>query len=327
MSMGDLLDRAIYFYRTHFVALITYAALFVVPISVLSAFTSFAGPGMMLWNPNILDSNPEIFGLSYFLSIAATFLLALASVVIFPLQVGGVGIALYGFFLEERRVSLREMLTSVREQFSPLLGTGILGMLLSAISLPFMIIPPVGLAIATLYGFALYFAVFVVLYEKRTGLDALRRGWVLIRSSVRRALGYIFLFYVFSLLLGSILGGLVGGAAFATTILIENPAMILLAQTLATMLTTLLFAPLQYAVAGLLYFDLRIRYEGLDVALAAAQAAGEPLDLAAAPISNEPIRHHKTWRAIGILSAIYTCLLVVFCGCIAAFVFMASAIG
>lgn len=322
MGIGDLLDRAIYFYRTHFLSLLTYTGLFVVPISLLSALVSLPTSGMALFNPEIIETNPEVFGASYILTFFAAMLLGLVSVVIFPLQVGGVGIALYGFLFEERRVSLREMVAGVREQFSPLLGTGILGMLLSAVMIFLFIIPPVGMAVGTLYSFALYLAVFVVLYEKRSGLEALRRGWILVRSSIWRVLGYLLLFYIFSMFFGLIIGGLLGGAMAGLMIWAENPIFILLIQTMATLLTGLFFSPLQYGVTGLLYFDLRVRHEGLDVALAAAEAAGEPLDLASAPISEEEILNDRTWRAVGALSALYTGIFVLFCGCIFMLVFI-----
>lgn len=324
MGIGDLLDRAIYFYRTHFIALVAYIALFVVPFSLLTALPSMATPGMLLSNPTLIETNPEMFGASYLLSIVAILFVGLLSAASFPLQVGGVGIALYGFLIEERQVSLREMIEQVRAQLSPLLGTGLLGMLLSAFALFFFILPPVGMAISTLYSFALYFAIFVVLYEKRTGIDALRRGWILVCNNVRRTLGYLMLFLIFSLLLGGIIGGLVVGLAAGTLFWVDNPLIILVAQTIATTLTSVMMAPLQLGVVGLLYFDFRIRDEGLDVAFEAAQAAGEPFDLAAVPVSNQPILNDNTWRAIGTLSAIYTVILGLFCGCIMAVAFMAS---
>jgi len=324
MGIGDLLDRAIYFYRTHFIALVTYIALFVVPLSLFTALPSVATPGMLLTDPTLIETNPELFGASYLLSLVVILFVGLLSAVSLPLQVGGVGVALYGFLVEGRQVSLREMIEQVRAQFSPLLGTGLLGMLLTAFAIFFFILPPVGLAISTLYSFALYFAIFVVLYEKRTGIEALRRGWILVCNNVRRTLGYLMLFLIFTLLLGGIIGGLIGGLAASTLILFENPILFLATQTIATTLTSVIMTPLQLSVAGLLYFDFRIRDEGLDVAFEAAQAAGEPFDLAAVPISNEPLLNDKTWRAIGILSAIYTGILALFCGCIVAIVFMTS---
>ncbi len=325
MGIGDLLDQAIYFYRTHFIALVAYIALFVVPLSIFTALPSVATPGMLLSNPTLLETNPEVFGASYILSIVVLLFVSLLSAASLPLQVGGVGVALHGFLLEGRQVSLREMIEQVRAQFSSLLGTGLLAILLSAVALIFFIIPPVGLAVSTLYSFALYFAIFVVLYEKRTGIKALKRGWVLVCNNVKRTLGYLLLFMIFSLVLGSMIGGLTVGLAAGTSLFIENPLLILAAQTIATTLTSIIMTPFQIIVAGLLYFDFRIRDEGLDVAFEAAQAAEEPFDLATVPVNDEPILNNNTWRAVGTLSAIYTGILVLFCGCIMAIVFMTSA--
>ncbi|HEX8681707.1 MAG TPA: hypothetical protein VF707_05290, partial [Ardenticatenaceae bacterium] len=50
--------------------------------------------------------------------------------------------------------------------------------------------------------------------------------------------------------------------------------------------------------------------------VAVAQAAGEPVNLAQTPASNAPIMNDETWRSIGILSAAYTGIVVLFCGLI-----------
>ena len=326
MGIGDLLDQAIYFYRTHFISVIAYTALFVVPLSLLSALPAMATPGLLLSDPFLLETNPELFGASYLLSIFAIMFVGLLSAASFPLQVGGVGVALHGFLIEGRQVSLREMIQQVRAQLSPLLGTGLLGLLLSAFALVFFILPPVGLAISTLYSFTLYFAIFVVLYEKRSGIEALRRGWLLVCSNAKRTVGYLALFLIFTMLIGAIIGGLIVGLAGVTLFLVENPLLYLVAQTIATTLTNVIMTPLQMSVAGLLYFDFRIRDEGLDVAFETAQAAGEPFDLAAVPINDQPLLNDKTWRAIGILSAIYTGILVLFCGGIMAIAFMGASL-
>ena len=69
MGIGDLLDQAIYFYRTHFISVIAYTALFVVPLSLLSALPAMATPSLLLSDPFLLETNPELFGASYLLPI------------------------------------------------------------------------------------------------------------------------------------------------------------------------------------------------------------------------------------------------------------------
>ncbi len=167
----------------------------------------------------------------------------------------------------------------------------------------------------TLFWFAFYLSIFVVLYERREGLAALRRGWQLIRGTVWRALGYLLLFFLFSWIFGGIVGGLLVWASMSVAFLVENPLLSVVVQLVATSLTGLLTSPLIYAVAALLYFDLRVRHEGLDVALATARASGEPLDLAAMPVSDEPVLNESTWKAVGMLAALYTGTFVLLCGC------------
>jgi hypothetical protein len=326
MGMGDLIDRAVFFYRINFIPIVTYAALFTVPLAILAALSAFIGPMQFLGNPDFLDSNPNVFGISSILSSTASLLVSVLSLLLLPFQIAGIGIALRIFLFENRGVSLGEMLSAVRQELASLLVLGFLGVMFLFLLLFTLIIPPVGLAILTLYFFALYLSPYVVLYEKRGDLDALRRSWNLLRHSVWRVLAYLLLFYIFNLLLGIIVGGLIFGVAAALTTVLENPLMLVLAQTLASSLTGILLSPIHYSVAGLLYFDLRIRHEGLDVALSAAQAAGEKLDLSIAPISEEPLLNQQTLKAVGLLSLAYTTLVGLFCGCLFLLIFAVASL-
>jgi hypothetical protein len=327
MSTGDLLDRAIYFYCTHFVTLVLFVGIFTVPLALMSALVS-AGPTLAAFNPNFAEENLELLGASYIVSALGSSLVSILAYLVIPLQIAGIGVAVRGFLLEGRQVSLREMFQGVRENFGGLLATTILGVIVSVGLLFTFIVPPVGAAAMTLFSFAFSLAYFVVLYEKKAPVEALRRGWLLVRGSIGRIVIYLVLYFLFSLLFGVIIGGLVGlsAAGFAIWSQTVATAVFLLSQTVATVLSSLLSVPLLYGVTALLYFDLRMRHEGLDIMIAMAQATGQPVNLADTPASTAPILDNVTWRAVGILAAGYTGFFVLFCGGIFLLVFASSSL-
>ncbi len=320
MSVGELLDQSLFFYRTHFWTLVAFISLFTVPLVLVTTVTS-AAPSLMAMNPTLVEENVALFGGAYILSMLGSLVVSLLSYLLLPLEAAGVGIALHGYFLEGRQVSMREMMSGIRQNFGPLLATTILGGIVSVGVVLTFIIPPVGLAINTLFSFAFYLALFVVLYEKKQGVEALRRGWLLVRGSIWRAMQYLILYLLFTTAFTSIIVGLFTFGAVASTAFLENVVLLLVAQAVGATVATVLSTPVLFAVLGLLYFDLRMRHEGLDISVAVAQAAGEPVNLSQTPASTAPIMNNETWRSIGILSAAYTGIVVLFCGLIFLLIF------
>lgn len=143
---------------------------------------------------------------------------------------------------------------------------------------------PVFLALACLLWVRLAFAAPALLLE-RVGIGrALRRSWRLTVGSWWRVFGVLLLTAVIALVAGGLLSapfGLVGtvvsealgggspadGAAFRNGLLVSQAI-----ANVGSVLASTVTAPFTAAVTALLYIDLRIRREGLDVALARAAA-------------------------------------------------------
>jgi membrane-anchored glycerophosphoryl diester phosphodiesterase (GDPDase) len=150
---------------------------------------------------------------------------------------------------------------------------------------------PALVAVACLLWVRLAFAAPVLLLE-RVGIGrALRRSWRLTVGSWWRVFGILLLTAVIAVVAGGLLStpfGLVGtvvaealgggspddGTAFRNGLLVSQAI-----ANIGSVLASTVTAPFTAAVTALLYIDLRIRREGLDVAL--ARAAAEP----AAPTS------------------------------------------
>jgi hypothetical protein len=118
----------------------------------------------------------------------------------------------------------------------------------------------------------------VVSLEKRGVVDSVRRAWDLARSRFWWLVGYAFVLtllgqlivtgpvYLLNFVLQAALSALPGsfGQQLAITGIIQN---------LITMSLTLLYVPLQLTMMTVVYFDLRARSEGLDLAMQIANAS------------------------------------------------------
>jgi hypothetical protein len=129
-----------------------------------------------------------------------------------------------------------------------------------------------------------------VVLEKQGALASIRRAWDLARRRFWPVLGTIFVLYLFSLLIvngpaaivNAILTGTMASFGDSTTRLI----VVTIIQALVSLVFVLLYYPLQMAAFTLIYFDLRVRTEGFDIALLTMNAA-ESAD--AADISQVPV--------------------------------------
>ncbi len=330
MSIGDLLDRVVYFYRHHFGAVVLYSIILNVPLTLLLFVNSVVG-NLPLLAPEIMTTNPELFLGSSLLVIAASLLVSLLSGFTTAFQVAGIAVAVRDFVLEGKRSSIRDMWAAVRARITKVVALVFVLILFGIIvGIPTIILgitiigAPFALAILTLFSFAVTLSYSVVMFEERDAVEALRRGWLLICGGGRRILALFVLYYVFSLFIGITLGGLLGVAGGIGLGVTENPIFLVAVQPIVQLLILILVNPLLYAAMSMLYFDLRIRGEGLDVALMSQSAAGEPFNLTAAPVTHETAFGEGPRRAILTLAGIYTVVLAVGCGLIGGLVFLAG---
>lgn len=330
MSIGDLLDRVVYFYRNHFGAVVLYSIILNVPLTLLVFVNSIVG-NLPLLAPDMMTTNPELILGSSFLVIAASLLVSLLSGFTTAFQVAGIAAAVKDFVLEGKRSSIRDMWEAVRAKlknvlilvvvliiFGILVGMPTIILFFTVLGIPF------ALAILTLFSFAVTLSYSIVMYEDRDAVESVRRGWLLICGGGRRILALFVLYYIFNLFIVITLGGLLGVAAGIGVGVTENPIFLVAIQPIVQLFVLILVNPLLYAAMSMLYFDLRIRSEGLDVALMSQTAAGESFNLTAAPVTQETVFGEAPRRAILTLAGIYTIVLVVGCGLIGGLVFLAG---
>jgi hypothetical protein len=330
MSIGDLLDRVVYFYRNHFGAMVLYSIILNIPLTIFLFVTSVLG-NLPLLAPDMMATNPELIFGSSLLVLAASLGVSLVSGFTTAFQVAGIAAAVRDFVLEGKRSSIRDMWAAVRAKLTKVIGLVFVLILFGIIvGIPTVILAitiigsPFALAILTLFSFAVTLSYSIVMYEERDSVEALRRGWLLICSGGRRILALFLLYYVFSLFIGITLGALLGVAGGIGVGITEDPIFLTMVQPIIQLFVLIFINPLLYAAMSMLYFDLRIRSEGLDVALMSQAAAGEPFNLTNAPVTQETVFGEAPRRAILTLAGIYTIVLVVACGLIGGLVFLAG---
>lgn len=126
----------------------------------------------------------------------------------------------------------------------------------------------------------------IVILEERSPTGAWRRAWNLTRRRFWWVLGFALLLYLFNLLVVAGPAAVVTAAgqfAFGRPFDFAQGMFTIqtVVQSLTTLITSLLYLPLQVAAMTLLYIDLRVRTEGLDLAIFTRQALPQAEPVAA----------------------------------------------
>jgi hypothetical protein len=260
LEIGDLLDETFRMYRRHFVLFAGLSVIFSIPTAVLSGFTLYTlftslsqlrpGSGLAI-DPSLL--------IWY-----AVFLLVTLALV--PFQYGAVTYAASESALG-RPVTPSGVLRGVLRRYFALLGYWLL---ISLMAVAFCLLP---LWIWIWVGWCV---VVPVMFVENVGLGAaMGRSWRLVEGRWWRTFLVLFLmfivFYVVSLALRAFLA--LGQALLQ--IVVSQLVVLWVSGVTAAIVDSLVFPVLQIAIV-LIYFDLRVRKEGLDL-FQQAQRISPPL--------------------------------------------------
>jgi hypothetical protein len=149
------------------------------------------------------------------------------------------------------------------------LGLMLVGLLIAAV----IVMVCVLLAISALF----LFVPQAVILEGYDPLGALRRSWQLVISSFWRVLGTMLILYLMLYILSLIPSAMASGAI---GLVFSDPfGDFAIRQALSSLVTygaQILLLPIQFITFTLLYYDLRVRKEGLDLQVQAGSYAQEP---------------------------------------------------
>ncbi|HUF39106.1 MAG TPA: hypothetical protein VMN57_11325 [Anaerolineales bacterium] len=284
LGMGELLDRAIRLYRRNFFKFIGVIALMQVPFAVISLIVTLATSEAVLEAiPNLEeispDENPlEAFGSDYYVGIAANLVVVVAELIL----VGGVASAALARIVADsylgEELSTLNAYRAVGNRWAVLVRAILLFLGANILLFGWTIVPCAGWLTGPGMLIVLAAMVFplvapVVVMEDFGARKSIRRAWELVRGRFWWIFGFSLMLFLFNWVVvsGPLLVANYGISLLLPESLFENPEtydnLTLAIQALITLFFELLYLPLQLTCLTLLYFDLRVRTEGLDLVL------------------------------------------------------------
>ena len=305
LSLGEIYDGAFQALRTNPRTMLGLTAVVVTVMAVvdllvslyaadsLTALTGLAEPGREVTSADldVLFGSLEVLGVGVVVSTVASLV---GLTVVTGLLTFAVSQAVLG-----RRVPLGELWQRTRRRLLPLVGlTLLVGLaLVAAVVVPIVpaavvlaVSTPLGvglLLLALLAGLAAFLWLYgrlalaapALLLEEQGVLGAWRRSWALSRGSFWRVLGIMVLTFVITMITVTIVSAPFTGVSLAISAISEDPAatagvapLQLVLQAVGEVVASTIVYPFTAGVTALLYIDLRMRREGLDVQLARAAA-------------------------------------------------------
>jgi len=299
LRLGELLDQAIRLYRRNFITFVGIVAMVYVPLMVLqiasTTLMTSSLEDLRFSSPDELFTNYAYWG-GMLSSLVVAFL---QFIFVQGIATGALTRAVADNYLG-KPTSILGAYRGIGKSWLPLLGALLLVGLLSIVFAFWWIVPCIGwitglgMLVVLLTAVSPMVAPVVVL-EGQGVISSVRRAWSLVRRRFWPVLGYVFVLYLFSMLIvtgptlimNAVLAGALGAFEDPTSGLVIRTVL----QSLVQLIAILIYYPLQMAAFTLIYFDLRVRTEGFDIALltvdASDQANIDQVMAAPAAVTNE----------------------------------------
>jgi hypothetical protein len=263
LEIGDLLDETFRMYRRHFLLFAGLSVLLSIPSAALSSFSYYTlfgnflqqtGPGLSLTTDQVLQAG----------TIAVYLAGVLITIALVPFLYGAVTYAA-GESALGHPVTLSSVLSGVLRGYFPLMGYWLLiGLMLVA----FCLIP---LWIWILVGWAV---VMPVMFIENVGLGAaIGRSWRLVQGRWWRTFFTIVLMFIIWFVARIALRAFIVLAQSLLQLVIPSLAVLWISAATSVIVGSLV-DPLLQIVIVLIYFDLRVRREGLDLFQLAQRVTG-----------------------------------------------------
>lgn len=303
LGIGQLLDHAIRLYRRNFLKFVGIIAVVQIPATLLQLFFS-------TWVlQEGAQQNFEDLACLGPLGGLITGLVSLALVQ--GLATAALTRAVADHYLGESTGFL-DTFRKIGSSWLTLIGALILAGIYALLLIIWFLIPCIGWI--TGLGILFYFGMVVIpliapviVLENQSASQAIRRAWDLARRRFWWVLGFVFVLFLFNQLI-------VSGPSLLMTLLLDfsvYPAsgtgfwdaysLQVVIQSLVSLVLGLIYLPLQLTCITLMYFDLRVRTEGFDLALQAESAyagqEGVPESLLQAPVTGKT--DLVTWQEMG----------------------------
>jgi hypothetical protein len=295
MTLGEILDQAIRLYRRNFIRFVGIIAIPYIPLTLIQTGMTYLSTNSLTSIQNIQRTQTT----SPFGILPGTYWIGLLGMIVvgfleFILVRGVAGAALTRAVADSYTGQSGDILGSygkIGSSWARLLGALLLFALIGFVVLiGGIFIPCVGWLIGP--GLFIFLSLVVgpllapiVVLERQDITASLRRAWDLARSRFWWLLGFAICLSLLAQLIITIPTYLVAAllqSVFANqSNLLEMMVWRTVIQTLVQMLGGLLYLPLQLCAMTVVYFDLRVRAEGLDLAMQAAANAGTETNIIA----------------------------------------------
>lgn len=282
MKLAELLDQAIRLYRRNFLQFIGIVAIPYIPLMVIQAVSSALTTSSVQGFTTSSSPYGIFSNANYWLGVAGS----LATIILYLFFIQGMATAALTRAISDSYAGQPTGILPTYRRLGPsglrlVLALFWLGLIFLVLII-WTIVPCVGWLsgpglLAFMIWVVLPLVAPVVVLENQGPLASVRRAWDLSRTRFWWLIGFAFILYLFSSLVISGPTLLISYALRYFLISSSNPlnqqlVLTTVVQTLVSMITGLLYLPLQLSAITVVYFDLRVRSEGLDLALQAAPA-------------------------------------------------------
>lgn len=306
LGLGELLDGSVQTMRQNPRVMLGFSAAVMAVVGVVSTVLQVIGLPRLLSVTDTPDQQLATADLATAIGggfsgfVLPAILQAIATMVLSGLLIVAVSEAVLG-----RRPPVGQVWATARPRLLRLVGLSLLTGLAGVLAVSLLVAPglallavsttagvigllvgvPLAVVVAVLVYVRLAFAAPALLLERLGVVESLRRSWRLVAGSWWRVFGILALTGIIAAvaggllqapfaILGTVLAGAVGSSDGTGTAAVTLPLVITtVASNIGTVVAATVSAPFSAAVTALLYIDLRMRREGLDVALARAAGA------------------------------------------------------
>jgi hypothetical protein len=275
LGIGEILDAAIKLYRRKATDLWKIVALIVIPVRVVDQVLLFASfPSDVYAHDGTYYSYTT--GTSSALPVIVILVLGLIAA---SLTVGALSKCLLDAYVG-RQSDWRQSLAFARDRLASLLWLSIIAGVLLLIGYAALIIPGLFLTVAWSV------AVPVLMFEGVGGFRALSRSYALVKGRWWATFG-AYVVAIILIIVASFLVGLLFGA-IESGLHVNSVGLTLVLDGLGSIIGDLITYPFLAAVAAVIYIDLRVRKEALDLELLADSFAGGAAPAASASVPSAP---------------------------------------
>ena len=302
LSTGQILDHAVRLYRRNFLRFIGIFAVVQVPAALINIIASARTSTSLMdyINQAYTPTFDEAFWTTYLTSLFLTLIIGVSNFVLVQVIGTAALTKTVTSYLTRQPTDILDAYSNTSKDWLRLLVVAIIVAFVTLAALLWTIFVPcvgwiTGPSILVFLIMALTpLTIPIVVLEKKGGGAALRRAWDLARRRFWPLIGFTLILTVFAQFLIAGPAALVRSVLYVSINATQDAASqsmtIAIVDSIVKLFLSLLFNPLQLTAFTLMYYDLRVRTEGFDLAVLARQTSCET---ASTPVDYDALIAHS----------------------------------